>query len=174
MQVFQPLLYRLVVSAGVLTYLWWVDASLLAVVVAILVLDELDCNLYLVEPVNCKTFEYQKNDKLADLLTYVLVLALFWTRFDAPTQVLLCALLAFRAFGAFKFWASNDNAYLHTYVDGVSMTILVAYLATRFAWVRRHYAASLLAGLAAKAVYERIHHSRRYATGPALTLSRPV
>lgn len=88
-------------------------------------MDLLDCDvpklLYAVtggsNPVPCSSFQYQWNDKLVDTLVYVAVLAFLFLRYPHVANVVLLAMLLYRAVGVAKFGATQDPHALVQHPD---------------------------------------------------------
>jgi hypothetical protein len=124
-------------------------------------LDIIDCNIFRPD-LDCNRFEYHRTDKILDWCTYLAILVLFGHVFDPTTRLLLWALLAWRLIGVIGYAMTNSVTYLHIFFDGLNSTMFVAYLASKSTFVKTHYIPSILAGLASKAVLERVHHRVNY------------
>ncbi len=115
-----------------------------------ILLDLIDCNRFTIN--NCKTHEYQKYDKLADILTYMLILYIYSSKFDKTILKILWTLVLYRLIGVVKFFSTNDNTILHRYFDGVNSTMLVSCYTNSLFYIG--------VGLLFKIRYEKLHHKK--------------
>lgn len=137
----------------------------LTLALLLIALDLLDCNrviVFLTKNNYCKTFQYQKLDKLTDLIAYVYALSLFYYLFDTRTIVLLILFILWRAIGVFQFQIHNHNGFIHLYPDFVNSTILIYYLSTKNRVVYDYYYLFVLLGMWFKAGWEKVQHNKAY------------
>jgi len=104
-------------------------------------------------------FDYQKYDKVGDIIFYMLVIGL--GDFDSETKKLLYALTLYRSIGVYKFY-NDKNTILRNYVDGINSTIIVSFLAKKFPIVKDNYYLSIIVGFLVKYKYETMHNNTVY------------
>jgi hypothetical protein len=128
------------------------DISLLLLVISLIFLDSLDGGKY-----RGTTFEYQKYDKIVDLLSYIIFLAFFKNRFDIKTFNILIISLIWRTIGVIKFYETNDNKYLHYHMD-VFKEIVFLYLL-----IPEYNPLEVILIIIGKWIFEKYHHNKKYA-----------
>jgi hypothetical protein len=111
--------------------------------------------------IKLKTKEYQKYDKLADIIIYLFVICIFASLFTNGTFILLWILITYRAIGVWYFWNDTRTKYLHIFVDAINSTIAVYGLSKLFPFVSRNYIIFVIIGFIAKYIFEKIHHSSK-------------
>jgi len=104
-------------------------------------------------------FEYQRNDKIADVIFYMLVIGM--GDFDAKTKTILSALTLYRSIGVYKFY-NNKDTKIWNYPDGINSTIIVSFLAKHYPIIKDNYYLSILAGVLFKYKFETIHNNMTY------------
>lgn len=176
MALYKPLLIRVLITIIVLscTELWKTNGVFFFFLM--IVLDEIDCwtttyykskaensNSVLYDVFRNKkctgNHDYQKNDKIADIIFYMIVIGL--GDFDSETKKILAALTLYRSIGVYKFY-NDKNTKLWNYVDGVNSTILVSFLAKKIPIIRDNYYLSIIAGILFKYKFETIHNNMIY------------
>lgn len=83
------------------------------------VLDNIDCNIRIkiLYPIPCSSFKYQWNDKLIDILTYIVILCYLFNKFSHPANFVLLGMLLYRVIGIVKFWYNRNSLELVRYPD---------------------------------------------------------
>lgn len=172
--VYKPLLIRVLITIIVLVCndLW--KTNVVFFFFLMVVLDQLDCwaakyfkaqksegnKLHNFIKQKCEgDFDYQRYDKIGDLIFYTLVIGL--GNFDDETKKILTALTLYRSIGVYKFY-NNKDTKLWNYVDGVNSTVIVAFLANKFPIIKDNYYLSILAGILVKYKYETMHNNMIY------------
>lgn len=174
--IYKPLLIRVLITIIVLACneLWKTNGVFFFFLM--IVLDEIDCwmtTYYTSKANNSKNIlydvfrnkkctgnhDYQKNDKIADIIFYMLVIGL--GDFDSETKKILSALTLYRSIGVYKLY-KDKNTKLWNYVDGVNSTILVSFLANNFYIIKNNYYLSIIAGILVKYKFESIHNNMTY------------
>ena len=126
------------------------DSNCLQLFFSTVLLDLIDCTRFTFG--NCKTYEYKKHDKIADIITYIIVLYLYGYKYDKLILKLLWALVLYRLVGVIKFFYKNDNTILHKYFDGVNSTMLVSCYTSNLFYIGL--------GILAKIKFEKLHHKK--------------
>ena len=135
-----PFVFRMVVAVPRLLIASNTHAKLGELIVTLFLLDTTDCAVYKalhavglthMRP-DCKSHEFQRMDKIADAISYVLALLLFRNLFPPGVYALLWALLAWRVIGVAKYYKRDDNAILHTHFDGINGVMLALFLSNTF------------------------------------------
>lgn len=127
------------------------------------ILDVLDCNSLLQSDSSyCKTYEYQKNDKVIDLLSYIYAVLLFNYLFDDQTIVLLILFICWRGIGVYNYYFNNNNGYIYYYPDFINITMLIYFLSTQSKIIKHNYYIVLFIGMCLKIGFERIYHIYTY------------
>jgi hypothetical protein len=116
------------------------------------VLDEIDGRL---EP-HTNTHDYQRYDKLADWITYALLLLGFAHVYDTTTLALLVAALLWRAIGVWKYFCTDDRGLFRTYADFFN-GIMGAHVASLYTSPSLYPYWTTL-GILVKLAFERHHH----------------
>lgn len=125
---YKPFLIRMAVTSAFLGASRYYGAGTGFLFVATFFLDAIDERL---ASDGDDTHEHKRHDKVADLLTYCMILAGFAHQYDAATLVLLSAALAWRAAGVAEYFRRDDDAVLATHVDAVS-GIMAAHSASKY------------------------------------------
>ena len=169
MKFYIPLIIRLVITIIILLCTNYWKTNYLFLFCLLIILDQIDCfismalesnSIYDFTTKRCKSYDYQRNDKLGDLITYILVIIL--NEFTNENKFILTILTCWRAIGVYKFYNYNDNTILYNYPDTINSTILVAYLADKFPIIKENYYISILVGMLFKYKFERFHHKIKY------------
>jgi len=169
MKLYKPLVFRLLITIIILLFTNFWKSNYLYLFGLLIILDQIDCfismaleskDIYDFTTKKCKSYEYQRNDKLADIITYLLVIYL--GEFDDQTKVIMSILSIWRLIGVYKFYNKNDNTILYNFPDGINSTILVTYLANKFPIIKDNYIISILIGILIKFRFERFHHNIKY------------
>lgn len=126
--------------------------SCLQLFLSTILLDFIDCTRFTFG--NCDTYEYKKYDKIADVLTYMLILYLYGYKFDNTILKIIWTLVVYRLIGVVKFFNEDDISILHRYFDGVNSTILVSCYTNSLFYVG--------VGLLFKIQFEKWHHKKKY------------
>lgn len=154
--------FRITVTIIIFFILKIKNITSLPLLVAFLILsDTLDCGLY---PgfINYKTYTYQKNDKIIDLLMYVFFIALFNNLFDMFTKKLLCILILFRIIGVIKFYSTGENKYLKYFPDFINSTLIAYAIYVHFSLTNNTYYIMIMIGMVIKIIFEIQHHDMTY------------
>jgi len=139
--------------------------NILTLIIIIFALDFIDGDIYKLISWDfnfTKTHEYQRYDKLADIITYIIAISLYHNLFDSNTLMLLIILIVWRSIGVWKYFYKNDNNILITHFDGINIVMIVYYLSTVNAVVKNNYSLSIVGGLIFKYLFEIFHHRRIY------------
>lgn len=132
------------------------------ILMCIFILDQIDCLSFLF-PCNCRTFNYQKKDKLLDIYTYIYVLIIFSNLFTSNTLILLWVFVLWRLIGVYKFYHTNENTHIHYHFDAINITIFVYFISLYFNITNdMQYSLLLIAGVIFKIIWEQKHHSTPY------------
>jgi hypothetical protein len=173
---YSPLLIRVLITLLILVYsdLWKTNGIFFFFLM--IVLDSIDCvvttyfksksenyknilyNIFLNKKCT-NNYEYQRNDKIADIIFYILIIGL--GNFDIETKRILSVLTLYRMIGVYKFYNNKDTKLWH-YPDGVNSTIIVSFLAGSFPKIKENYYLSIIAGLLFKYKFETIHNNMIY------------
>ena len=127
------------------------------------VLDELDCNF--LKPFishNCKTHEYQKYDKIADLITYLYIYILCFNKLKKQDKILMLTLILYRLIGVYKFFKINNNKILHIYIDAINTFLLIVYLTKKMSINNFEYIILNFISILFKKEFEKYHHNKVY------------
>jgi hypothetical protein len=155
-------IFRLLVSVVVFSYLKLIHfESLPILVILLLVFDELDCYLSPIT-VDCRSFSYQKNDKLIDLIVYCVFIIIFSNLFDETTKKILWAFILWRLIGVIIFYETDNVRYLKIFADFINSTIIAYVIYQSFGLSRNTYYLLIILGVIIKIIYEIIHHSKQY------------
>ena len=160
MDLFNLHIFRLVITAIVLPLLRY-KISVLVLLILLVILDLLDC----IKKINgsyCHSHNYQRMDKLSDLISYTYAILVFAYMFDTRTLGLFVVFILWRAIGVYKYQTINDNTILYTYPDFINSTMFVFYLSTINTTVYDNYYIFIALGMLFKILYERIHHKNSY------------
>ena len=142
-----PFIFRILVT---LIYLLVVKKiNCFTFFIVIFLFDHLDCLSFDKE---CVTYEYQRYDKLADIITYILFLFFYGNIFNKKILKFLWILIIYRLIGVIKFFNNNDNTILHRYFDGVNSTVIISCFTNNIIYI--------LLGLIFKYNWEKIHHKK--------------
>ena len=143
------------------------NAPISLVLVAVVLLDFLDCSKYIYPDNKClKKYkneeefkEYQQKDKLIDLMTYFFVLVIFYPLFDTKTLYIFVVLLLWRTIGVYKFVKTRDTRYLKIFFDGINALLFLAVLSAHYVAIRNNYDLLLIPFMLSKIVFDSVHHS---------------
>jgi len=127
------------------------NISLLLFIAALIVLDSLDGGRY-----RGKGFNYQKNDKIVDIMSYIIFLIFLKNRFDNKTMTILILSLIWRSIGVIKFYETNDNKYLHYHMDIFKEIVLL------YALIPNYNLLGIIAVIIGKGLFEQYHHNTIY------------
>lgn len=164
MDLFNFHVFRLMVTALVLPLLRH-RISVLVLLVLLIVLDWLDC-IPFQKPSYCSTHNYQRMDKLSDIIAYTYAILVFSYMFDTRTLGLFVVFIMLRAIGVYKYQWNNDNRIMYRYPDFINSTMLVFYLSTISDTVYNNYYVFVALGMLSKVFYEKVHHRRAYVELP--------
>lgn len=169
MKFYWPAIIRLIITIIILLSTDFWKTNYLYLFILIFILDQIDgFIIMLTQSTNLEDhlnktlhdYNYNRYDKLIDLLTYILVIIL--GEYTNETRIILSILTFWRSIGVYKLYYNNDNELMHKYPDTTNSTILVAYLANQFPIVKNNYYLSIILGMLFKYKYELIHHSLKY------------
>ena len=125
--------------------------SLLLFIGALIILDSLDGGRY-----RGKGFEYQKNDKIVDILSYIIFLIFLKNRFDKKTMTILIISLIWRYIGVIRFYETNNNKYLHYHMDIFKEIVLLYTL------IPNYNLLGIVSIIIGKSLFEQYHHKTKY------------
>jgi hypothetical protein len=109
-----------------------------------------------------KSIEYQKNDKIVDVLTYMLILILYSHLFSKKTYILMWIALIYRSIGVYFFYHSHNNKYIHYYPDLIKELMLLDFLCHKLPVFKNYYSVFVIIILFVKIQYEKFHHRNKY------------
>lgn len=150
-----PFCLRIIITS--VFFLYFKKLNCLQLFLGIWLLDTIDCDVLRLissDLVDCKTHEYKKYDKIADIATYIIALILYGKNFDKQLLTLLWSLVGYRLIGVIQFFRTNDNKILHTYIDGINSTLLISCFTSDYIFIGL--------GLIFKFYFERYHHNTKY------------
>ena len=162
---YKPFIFRIIFSTITLTIFQFYNIDLLTLIIAIFALDLLDGDIYKLISWDfnfTRTHQYQRYDKLADLITYIAVLLLYSNLFTANTFLLLILLTLWRGIGVYKYFYNNNNSILIKYFDAVNAVMIIYYLSTVKNVIANNYNIFILLGIMLKYLFEIYHHRRIY------------
>lgn len=158
-------LFRIVLTILIfyLFYLLNVE-SLLLLVLVIIILDTSDCGIWNLfnNSYNCKSFEYQKYDKIFDVATYIIFIIIFNKLFTSIELYILSCAIIWRAIGVAGFYYTNNNAYLMIFPDLVKELILIKYVRSKFELNIIQSGILISSVVFLKVIYEMTHHHSSY------------
>ena len=151
---------RLIITIVVFSILKIKNVTNLPLLVGLLfVFDLLDCGLLSFFPNDCGTSEYQRWDKIIDLVVYILFFALFRNLFDDFTKNILIGFILFRLIGVIKFYTTGNTLYLKLFPDFINST-LAAYVIYQYFDLNTHsYYVLIIIGMIVKILFEMKIHS---------------
>lgn len=159
---FYNFLFRLIITVSVFIALKINNVTSLPLLVIILFLfDVLDCGLSPI-PIDSKTYQYQKKDKVMDILMYAFFVTLFHDLFDAMTLKLLVGFIVIRAIGVFKFYSTGNTKYLKYFPDFINSTMIAYTIYVQFSLSRSTYYIMIIIGMIIKIFFEFKFHDRVY------------
>ena len=131
---------------------------LYVIFVILLLGDSIDCFGGKISDYNyCKTHEYQKIDKIIDIVSYILFLIIIP---DIP-KIYLYAYISFllwRTIGVYRFYFNGNTDELHYFFDGINSTLLVQSLLQYKKIDTNAIVVLLVISSISKIFYERYHH----------------
>jgi len=143
-----PFILRLFCT--LLFFSYYKNLNCLQLFFSTILLDFIDCTRFTFG--NCETYEYKRYDKIVDIITYMIILYLYGSKFDKTILKILWGLVLYRAIGVIKFFNTNDNTILHRYFDGINSTMLISCYTTNLFYIG--------IGLLFKIHYEKWHHKK--------------
>lgn len=146
-------------------YLGDFQHKLLVITIIPFVLDTFDCGLWtlLFQPkYNCKTFNYQVNDKLYDLLTYAVVIFMLSKYYSTKIMLILVGAFLWRSIGVIKFANTRDVSLLIQHFDGINSTMVIAYMITVSNFVENYEDLFIILGFIFKRIFESYMHKKAY------------
>lgn len=161
-----PVLIFVYIILNTTTTLQSVDKLLISLIVYTII-DYLDCVIFPTADITtnrkaCRSAEYQKTDKLVDLLCYITTYYLFRNIFDDLTKLILLIIIMWRGIGVLLFYNTNDTEYLKIFYDGINTTLLAFVLKRKFKIPRQNYIHILIVLNFVKIIYERYHRRNNY------------
>jgi hypothetical protein len=105
--------------------------------------------------------EYQYPDKIVDVIIYLFVLIFFRNIFTDNTYLFLWILLLYRIIGVYYFINYSETKYLHYFVDGINITILIYGLSKIIPYISNNYELFVILGILIKIAFEYILHNKK-------------
>ena len=128
------------------------------------ILDTIDCGVTkLFYKYSCQTHQYQSNDKLIDLMTYVLVIIIFWNYLPDNHKNILLIALFWRMIGVIRFYDTNNSKYMIIFPDLFKELLLLYYLDSLNIINVNMYSIGILTII--KIFYEYLHHKIKIIPG---------
>ena len=162
---YKPFIFRIIFSTITFIIFQFYNIDLLTLIITIFALDFLDGDVYKLISWDFKftrTHQYQRYDKLADLITYIAVLLLYSNLFSTNTFLLLILLTLWRGIGVYKYFYNNNNNLLVKYFDAVNIVMIIYYLSTVNNVIANNYNIFIILGIIFKYLFEIYHHIRIY------------
>lgn len=164
MDLFNLHVFRLVVTILILPFFRH-RISVLMLLVLLIILDFFDC-IRKLHGSYCRTHNYQRMDKLSDLISYIYAILVFSYMFDIRTLGLFVIFIIWRTIGVYKYQMKNDNTILYKYPDFINSTMFIFYLSTINTNVYNNYYIFVVLGMLFKIFYEKLHHNQVYSELP--------
>lgn len=169
-----PQQLRIFATIVVLISLKIYDANILFVLIALLLLDFLDCSTltnkilypdykclrkYKDDPEHQKEYiDYQKKDKIIDLFAYLLVFALFHNLMGESVNYLYIILFFWRSFGVLRYVKTQDTSNLKIFFDGINGLLALSVLANHYDFVKNNFNLLLVPTMLLKIIFENVYH----------------
>jgi hypothetical protein len=126
--------------------------------ILLLIGDSIDCyGGKITDYSYCKTHEYQKIDKIIDIVSYILFLLINPGIPDIYMYTYISFLL-WRIIGVYRFYFNGNTDELHLFFDGINSTMLVQSLLQYKKTDKTTIIILLIISSISKIFYERYHH----------------
>lgn len=169
-----PQQLRIITTTIILILFKFYNTNLLSVLLALFLLDFLDCSTitnklfypdykclrkYKSDSVHKKEYEdYQKKDKIIDLFAYFLALVLFHNLLDNKVILIYIVLFLWRTIGVIKYVRTNNPKYLKIFFDGINGLLALAVFSSHFNIIKNNFDIALIPVMFSKIIFENIYH----------------